>query len=369
MTGGRQAWCPWCDELRAVRPGAACQGCGRRLLAVPPERPGQPAPGPVDRVARRLRGWLPAAGAVGVALLVVAAVAGAFAAGRLTRTTPSTPAASPAATVPGFADEGPIRGRRDFNWQAEDRGITVRLRSASVGASFTRLELHLDGVALGRQVSALAGLRVRDGDGNDLLPGGQVASISTTSSRPASGGGIDAEVVLDRALDQQAVATVELEGLTVGIRVEERLQGWLVDRELLEHPDRAERLAQRRTCPGCRLRVTCPDCRTVRVAGTAYRRGWIVVLLEAVGPPERSAVNPPRRRVVATGEAAGAELPAWIDGSGATAVVAIQASGLAEGYPSPGPDVDRASFQAEVGAWAEQAVRGRWTISRPGTAR
>ena len=87
MGGGRQAWCPRCDEVRAARPGAACTVCGRQLLAVPPARPGQPLPGRGQRVARRLRAMAPAAAAAGVALLVLAVVASAFAAGRLSRTT------------------------------------------------------------------------------------------------------------------------------------------------------------------------------------------------------------------------------------------------------------------------------------------
>ena len=34
MGGGRQAWCPRCDEVREARPGTSCVACGRELLAV-----------------------------------------------------------------------------------------------------------------------------------------------------------------------------------------------------------------------------------------------------------------------------------------------------------------------------------------------
>src|SRR4029453_7814261 len=114
----RQAWCPRCDEVRAARPGADCPVCGPRLLGVPAGRPGQPpargpppAPGPprpggANRLLGGLRALAPAATAVGVALLVLAVVASAFAAGRLTRTTPAAPAAAPTTTLPGFLDEG-----------------------------------------------------------------------------------------------------------------------------------------------------------------------------------------------------------------------------------------------------------------------
>jgi hypothetical protein len=123
--------------------------CGRQLLALPAERPGQPEPRRADRIARRLRALAPAAGAAGVAVLVLAVVASAFAAGRLTRTTPQAPAAATATTSPRFLDEGPETGRRDLNWEAQASGLTVRLRSLTVGSGFTRLELHVDGVRQG----------------------------------------------------------------------------------------------------------------------------------------------------------------------------------------------------------------------------
>ena len=168
MGGGRQAWCPRCDEVRAARAGAACPVCGRQLLAVPPARPGLPQPGRADRLARRLRALIPAAAAVGVACLVLVVVASAFAAGRLTRTTPSAPGAAPTTTAPGFLDEGPETGHRDFGWEIRDSELTVELRTIAAGTGFGRLELHVDGVRRGRGISALEGLRIRDADGRDL---------------------------------------------------------------------------------------------------------------------------------------------------------------------------------------------------------
>ncbi|HEV8424749.1 MAG TPA: hypothetical protein VGS14_06130 [Actinomycetes bacterium] len=369
MTGGRRAWCPRCDELRAARPGAACPVCGRRLLTVPPARPGQPQPRRVDRAGRRLRALLSAVGVFGVALLVVAAVASAFAAGRLSRTTPSAQTAAPAATVPGLIDERPDTVRRDLDWRAQGGGLTITLRSITVGTGFSRLELHVTGVTRGREISGLEGLRVRDGAGKDLLPGGGIASISTAGSRPASQGGIDTEVVLDRTLDQQAVATVELRGLIVARHVEERVRGTLVDRELqrklgdnLQDP---EWLSARRDCPACRLRLACQDCRTVRLAGSAYRRGLIMVVLQAVGRLERSVLNPSSRRVTVTDDAGISELSAWIDGSDGTAVVSVRADQLAAvGLDAPAGDP--LPFEVVVQAKAEETVQGAWTISQQG---
>src|SRR5215218_1635635 len=375
MGGGRQAWCPRCDEVRAARPGAGCPVCGRQLLALPAERPGQPEPQRADRIARRLRALAPAAGPAGVAVLVLAVVASAFAAGRLTRTTPDAPAAATATTSPRFLDEGPETGRRDLNWEARASGLTVRLRSLTVGSGFTRLELHVDGVSQGRGISALEGLRIRDGDGNDLLPGGELASIATAASRPAGRPGIDTEVVLDRPLDLQAVASVELRGLTVAHGVTELLAASLVDPELARRAgdsagdsfeDRAW-AANRRDCPGCRLRVTCESCRTLRITGWAYRRGRVLVAVEAVGQVNQTALNPFRRRVLVTDDAGVSELSAWIDGDDDHGVISIGADLLAD-ISADAVDHDRPMpFKIKVQAQAEHAVRGSWAIRQAGS--
>ena len=369
MAGGRQAWCPRCDEVRGARPGSACPVCGRRLLALPPERPGLAQPGRADRMLRRLRALAPAAGAAGVALLVLAVVASAFAAGRLTRTTPSGPGAAPTTTVPGFLDEGPETGRRDFNWEAQAGGRTVELRTITVGTGFTRLELRVDGVPRGREVSALDRLRIRDRDGRDLLAGGEIDHIATAASRPAGDGGTDIEVVLDRPLDQQAVATVELGGLTVARGLTEELRASLLDPELRRRMagnfDDRDWLYERRDCPGCRLQVTCADCRTIRVVGTAYRRGRMVIAVESVGPVATSALNPSRRRVVVTDENGITELPGWIDTDGASGIISVGAD-LAAAIGPRGPDDEPMTFRVAVHALAEQTVPGTWTIRQAG---
>jgi hypothetical protein len=372
MGGGRQAWCPRCDEVRAARPGGSCPVCRRELLAVPPARPGMPQPGRADRVAGRLRGLAPAAGAAGVGLLVLAVVASAFAAGRLTRTTPSTPGAATATTEPGLADEGPEVGRRDFDgWQARAGGVTVRLRSITVGTGFSRLELHVDGVRAGREVSALERLRIRDADGKDLLVGGELARIATSSSRPANASGIDTEVVLDQPLDREAVASVELGGLTVGRGVQEVLAGSLLDPELQrragDNVDDGAWLAGRRACPGCQLQVACQDCATMRVTGKAYRRGRVLIAVEALDRVERTALNPTRRRVLVNGDpdaGGSSDLPAWMDGAGGTAVITITGDLLAAYRFGTLDDAEPMGFQVIVRAQAEQTVRGTWALGQ-----
>jgi hypothetical protein len=342
--------------------------CGRQLLRVPPARPGQPDPGLGDRAARRLRALLPLAGAVGVALLVLAVVGSAFVAGRLTRT---TPAAAPTSTAPSLADdEGPETGRRDVNWHARAGRVTVSLRSLTVGTGFSRLELHVDGVPRGRRLSALQGLRIRDTAGRDLLARGELASIATAASRPNPAGGVDTEVVLDRPLDLPAVASVELGGLTVGSDAVDVLKGSLLDRELQRKaPDTLDDgswLTERDRCPDCRLRVACEDCHTIRVVGSSYRRGRMLIAVEARGRVEQSALNLSERRVLATGDSGAAELTAWIDGTGGSAVISVGADILAA-TSLDGPDRGRPMrFEVRVQALAEQTIRGGWTIRQAG---
>jgi hypothetical protein len=368
MGGGRQAWCPRCDEVREARPGTSCPVCGRELLAVP-AWPGQPQPGRADQLARRLRALRPAAGAAGVGLLVLAVVAGAFAAGRVTRTTPPTAAAT-ASTGPGLADDGPEAGHRDFDgWKARASGITVTLRSLTVGTGFSRLELHFDGVPRGREVSALDRLRILDAAGNDLLLGGAQARIATTRNWPGTGGGILTEVVLDRPVELQAVAALELGGLTLGRIIRDELAGSLHDPELQrrsgDSEDDTQWITTRRGCPGCQLRVACEDCTTLRVVGSAYRRGRILVTVEALGRIERTALNPSRRRVVVSGEGGVSDLPAWIDGSGGTAVISIAADELAISRFGDGDEP--MPFGVIIRAQAEQVVRGTWVIRQAGS--
>jgi hypothetical protein len=341
--------------------------CQRELLEVPPERPGLPRPGRADRLAGRLRALAPAAMATGVALLVLAVVASAFAAGRLTRTTPSAPAAAPTTIGPRFLDEGPETGRRDFGWETRDRELTVELRAITVGTGFSRLELHVDGVPRGHDISALEGLRIRDADGGDLLVGGTVARIATAGSRPSPQGGVDIEVVLDRPLDVREVTTVDLRGLTLARSIQEELAGTLVDRQLRSQPadtlDDGSWLATRRGCPGCQLTVACQDCATVRITGSAYRRGRVTIAVEALGRAEQTALNPSRRRVVVTDENGLSEIQAWIDGTGRSAVISVAADQLAEAS-SGDPEVDvPMPFQVVIQAQAEQVVRGTWAIT------
>ena len=287
-----------------------------------------------------------------------------FAAGRVTRTTPSTAAAT-ASTRPDLADDGPEAGRRDFDgWEVRAGGITVALRSLTVGTGFSRLELHVDGVPRGREVSALERLRILDAAGNDLLLGGEQPRIATSGNRPGAGSGIDTEVVLDRPVELEAVAAVELGGLTVGRTVRDQLRGSLHDPELqrrsADNDDDSRWIATRRGCPGCELHVACQDCTTLQVVGSAYRRGRVLVTVEALDRVEQTTLNPSRRRVLVNGEGGISDVPAWMDGSGGTAVISIAADILAISRFGDGDEP--MPFEIIVRAQAEQVVRGTWAL-------
>jgi hypothetical protein len=370
MAGRRQAWCPRCDELRAARPGTACPVCGRAGLLAVPAQPGQPT-APRARPGAWLRGLLPATRVGAVALLVVAAVAGAFAVGRLTRSTPTATAATTATTLPGLARGDTVTDRRQVGWRASDRGVTVTLRAVTVGVGFTRLELNVAG--LDRRlpgVNALQGLRVQDAKGNDLLPGGEIAHINTANSDPGHGRSVDTDVVLDRAIDHRALARVQVRGMTIAENVNEHLAGELVDPQLQRNLTEDGRFLQRRPdCPGCRVKVDCMDCRTIRVAGTAYHRDQVLLWLEPVGATERSGLNRTLRRVVAFSGDGGVELTSWIDGADDDrgAVVAFNANELANRTTDADTGRGRMAFDVAISAEAEQPLRGRWVITRPGS--
>jgi hypothetical protein len=367
MARGREAWCPRCDELRAARPGTPCPVCGRAGLLALPARPGPPSASLRVRAARRLRGLLPATRTGGVVLLLLATVAAAFAAGRLTRSTPTATAALPVTTLAGFGEDGPITDRRTFDWQADDQQLTVRLNAVTVGVGFSRLEFVVD--SFGRRlpgVTALDGLRVQDATGNDLLPGGEIAHINTASSDRGAGGSVELDVVLDRAIDLKALARVQVRGLTIAEAFNEHLDGVLVDPELQRNRDEGGRfLQQRPSCPDCRVRVDCTRCRTIRVAGTAYHRDQVLLWLEPVGPTRRSGLDALQGAVVFGGDRGGIQLDSWVDSQEDQdgAVVAFDANELANRTTDAGGKGTMA-FGIAVSIEAEQQVRGRWVLTR-----
>ena len=220
-------------------------------------------------------------------------------------------------------------------------------------------------------------------DGRDLLLGGTVARIATASSRPAPDGGTDAEVVLDRPVDPRAVATVELRGLALAQEVRSGSAApWSTrssgTRRATTRDDTAW-LATRRGCTGCKLQVACEDCTSVRLAGKAYRRGRVTIAVQAIGRAEQTALNPSRRRVLVTDDGGLSELPAWIDGSGGSAVITVaadmlaavrygrrRADGLQHRHPGPGRGARPRHLDHHLGGPLMRAWCPRCDAVRPG---
>jgi hypothetical protein len=178
-------------------------------------------------------------------------------------------------------------------------------------------------------------------------------------------------VVLDRPIDPKALARVQVRGLTIADRVNERLGGVLVDPELQRNPteDGSFLRQQRPSCPDCQVRVRCGDCRTIRVAGTAYHRDQVLLWLEPADSTRRPGLNAVVQGVVAfsDGDRGGLELTAWIDdldGDGG-AVVAFNANELAQRTTDRGKGT--MAFDLAVSVDAELPVRGRWVITQPGS--
>ena len=175
-------------------------------------------------------------------------------------------------------------------------------------------------------------------------------------------------MVLDRPVELQAVAALELGGLTLGRIIRDELAGSLHDPELQrrsgDSEDDTQWIATRRGCPGCQLRVACEDCTTLRVIGSAYRRGRVLVTVEALDQVEETTLNPSRRRVLVNGEGGFSEVPVWMDGSGGTAVISIAADILAASRFGDGDEP--MPFEVIVRAQSERVVRGTWALGQAG---
>jgi hypothetical protein len=296
---------------------------------------------------------------------VLAVVAGAFAAGRVTRSTPATAPPAPATTLPGFAQAGPLSGRRDFNWRAPSRsGITVTLRHTEVGGNFGRVAFRVEGLKAGEGVVSVGGLRIQDGQGRDLVPTARLAELAPTSEEQFNADGTaSAELPLDDPFDWQQVARVTVGRLTIGQETHNTLRGDLRDRALaLARGDRSVREggAPPSSCPDCQVQVACEACRTVRVIDSSYRDGSVLLVLAARGPLARSALQGSQAVVNSD---AGGEISSWSDSApDGTSAVGFNAADLAVRSP-PGTPM---SFQVEVTSQAMRTVAGPWTITQPG---
>jgi hypothetical protein len=295
MLARRPAWCPRCDELRPGRPGTPCPTCRAPLLrpsattADPtPRRTVQPGRGwPRARAGFRLaRPWL-----AGLALLAV--VAAGFAAGRA-----GAPAPAPAQAPPPPSTSPPPAqppSEASFDWTSRPAaGLTLTLRTIRVetgegAGSHSEIGIDVAGVPSGTRVSAIAGVRLLDRHARQLLavpeqePGG--------ATTPDQAGLASLRLFAAPLADPTAVAQVDVATVTLARDEVSTIQGSVTDPNLLRNQDGSlsPRDQPPAGCPRCRVRLACQRCTLVRVAGSAYRHGTVIVLLRGTDPAARPA--------------------------------------------------------------------------------
>jgi hypothetical protein len=354
----RQAWCPRCDELRAARAGAGCPTCSSTLLPVPTaERRPTPA-GWRAATGARLRALLPAARALAAGLAVLALLGGAFAAGRVTRATPTAGQAGPGTTEPADTtvppgDQVPLAGG-DFHWSSQSRkGLTLVLQRIEVRRRSTVLTVGTDGLRGDQAIVALHGVSITDPDGHELLPGGPL------DGEPIGSGAVGSnlvEIVLPSPVDHLgSVAAMAVGGVTVTDHVAEAAHGTLVDRGLRLSDGGPVPLPA--TCAGCHLEVRCTDgCRTMQVAASAYRHRDVVVVLTPKGPRSASVLSGgPEVLAIDDTTSSNVQPQVNVEPDGTTAV-RFPAAAVATGRA--GPFRFTLSVEADLG----REVRGPWRM-------
>ncbi len=356
---GRQAWCPRCDELRSARAGSPCPACSSTLLRLPSaERRPTPA-GWQAAATGRLRALLPAATTLAVGLAVVAVVAGAFAAGRVTRTTPS---AGPVASVPtetASDDSGPPTGGDSvYRWTSRQQGkLTLTLERIQVREQGSTLTVDVDGLAPGEAVMGLRGVSITDKDGGQLLRGGPIDYAPTTDSGTDGGA---TEVILRSPVEPlAAVAAVTVQGVFVTDQTAEEAEGTLVHPGLRPSDEPIRPETPPVSCPGCRVSVRCTRCRTMQVAASDYRRRDVVILLTPKGPRAQSVLGPDVVEVTIVNATTDIQ-PTVSTGPDGTTAVRFPAEALA----SDGGG-GRHDFLVSVQSHLEHQVVGPWRMRGP----
>ena len=290
----RQAWCPRCDEVRQARPGRPCPVCASELLAVPsasggPRRPAMPRLDLRGRAGGARGQLLGAARAALAGLAAVVLVAGAFLAGRVTRTS-ATAAPTVAAATPTTIDNDDRRGLRGqaYNWSSTAiGGIELTLNTISAGDRSTTLRLEASGVPDGRSIDAVHGLSVTDSAGHQLLGREPLREVPARGS-PFGGNELALVTVEEPLADKAAVRQVQVDAVTFSNQMEEDLAVTVVDPRLRKQPPATEG-----ACPSCKLDVRCKSCATISVAGATYEQGSVVLLLAPKGPLGRSVLGGP----------------------------------------------------------------------------
>jgi hypothetical protein len=373
----RQAWCPRCDELRSSRPGSPCPVCSASLLALPQGSRTAAWRGGRDAVAERLRSLLPAARVVAVAAVALALVAGGFTAGHFSRPSRTASAAAPATTRPagralaggGFSTDV----SRVFRWNVLRGGLTLTLHRITATGSATRIVLGVSGLEPEWTFGGVIGLRLTDSAGRQLAVGTPDEALPTDEVENLGGGSMVGTLTLGRRIDPNGVAGVTVARVIEMRRSSETLRGTLVDAELKRQMDSSpqQALVRKGACSGCSLALACVQCETVRVAGTSYRDGRVVVLLSQSGRPASGQSLADADISVSTGgpggQVAGGQVGSFEDSAdGGDTVVEFDARDLAASTPRR---QQRMPFEVVARVMRSELVAGPWQLDQRGGQR
>jgi hypothetical protein len=295
---------------------------------------------------------LPAARAALAGLVAVVLVAGAFLAGRVTRSgATAAPAVAAATSTTRDSDDRRGLNGQAYNWSSRAvGGIELTLNSISAGDRSTTLRLEADGVPDGRSIDAVRGLSVTDPGGHQLLGSGPVQEVAARGS-PFGGNELALVTVEEPLADKAAVSQVQVDAVTFSNQIEEELAVTVVDPRLSKETPTTEA-----ACPTCKLEVRCARCTTVSVAGATYEQGSVVLLLAPKGPLDRSVLGGAEPRLLVTEAEFGGELQPPVDREeGGVTAVRFAAAGLGNHAP-------RLQFSLVVANELAQTVKGPWRM-------
>jgi hypothetical protein len=368
----RQAWCPRCDELRAARAGSRCPACGAPLVALPQVSRVASWRAGRDALVDRMRSMLSAVRVLAVALVALALVAGGFVAGRSSRPSGTAAAAAPTTTqdsgrpLPGGGFSTDVS--RVFGWNVLHGVVTLTLNRITAAGATTRISFEVSGLERDWTFGGVVGLRLTDSSGRQLAVGRPDEPLVADELENLGGGSVQGTVEVPRRVDPNAVAGASVAQIIALRHSSERLRGTLVDAELKRQMDSSpeEPLNRPNGCPSCTLEVRCAHCETVRVMGSAYRNGRVVVVLSQTGP-QASSGSLATADILVSAAGPGGQIGSFEDtAQDGDTVVEFAARDLAANTPK---GQQRMSFDVMAGVMRSQLVNGPWRLDQNGGQR
>jgi hypothetical protein len=370
----RQAWCPRCDELRDARAGSPCPVCSASLVGLPQVSRAGAWRGSRDALVQRTRSLLAAVRVVALVAVLLALLAGSFVAGRSSRPSGSASAAEPATTRPSGVRVLPGGGlasdiSRVFGWSLLRGTVTLTLNRITATGGTTKITLEASGLEHGWELAGVVGLRLLDTSGRQLpvgLPEG--TPLAADDLQNLGGGSSTGTIEVPRRIDPNTVGGASVSQIVQQRRSNEHLRGTLVDTELKRQMDTSPQspLDRPGTCADCRLEVHCADCETVRVMGSEYRDGRVLVLLSETGRPQ-SQGSLASADILVSAAGAGGQIGSFQDtAEGGDTVVEFAAKDLADILPR---GQQQMGFDVTAGLTRTEFVNGPWQLDARGGQR